>query len=172
MSKVQLSKILSDYEKGWLEALIDGEGSLSLNFKKQKTSLRPGLDCRISISNINLELLERAKNIIGGGHIHLRKGKNNRRDSYVYSCSHTLIRNILPQLNLIVKKEQKEILLSALSLMTQKGSPKGYFSAPLRPKWKDNKLLRLKKKINELNLRGSKIRNDPDVLLISRQEFE
>ena len=49
---------LSQFQTGWISALIDSEGSLSISFQKQKTSSRPNVRCLMSISNTDKELLE------------------------------------------------------------------------------------------------------------------
>jgi hypothetical protein len=147
---------LSDYERGYLEALIDGEGSLSLIFAKQVTSPRPRVDIRISITNINREILDKVKGIVGGGNISRKTPKGNRKPVYCYQASPTIIRWLLPQLNLIVKREQKQIILEALSMLTGVGGRrKNGGGGLMRPLWKDQRFAELKHRLNELNCRGN-----------------
>jgi hypothetical protein len=106
-------KKLNDYEKGFLEGLIDGEGSLIIHKDKRK-------DCklgwtphiRITISNRNKQLLEKARNMFGGGYI-IRKPD----DSYELRVGPNLTRKTLPQLNLIVKEKRKIKVLNILNLL-------------------------------------------------------
>jgi uncharacterized protein (DUF1778 family) len=122
INKIILGNALNEYEKGWLEALFDGEGSLSLSYGKQKTSDRPRIDIRMDISNTNLEILEKAKKIMGGGSISSFTSFNDNRKKRYRLCVRTkIIRNILPQLDLIVKREQKKLLLEAASLIDTEG---------------------------------------------------
>lgn len=167
-----MTRILTDYERGWLEALIDGEGSLSLTYGKQKTSPRPRIDIRIDISNVCLPLLEKAKAIFGEGNISEFEPKDNiRKKVYRFSVRTNAIRNILPQLDLIVKKRQKELLLEAASLIGKggKGSRKGFQGGKMRPLWKDEKFASIKKELNLINRRGVK-KGDASVLILTRNQ--
>jgi len=79
-----MNKILTEYEKGWLEAFLDGEGSLSLTFSKQKTSPRPRIDIRMDFSNTNYEIIKKAQEICGGGCIVSFDPKDNRKKHFDY----------------------------------------------------------------------------------------
>lgn len=162
-----MEKVLSAYERGWMEAFIDGEGSLSLCYGRQKTSPRPRIDIRIDISNTNLEILKRAQQIWGGGSIStFEYTDGNRKRQYRLSCRSTIIREILPQLNLIVKREQKNLILEALSLIDRggKGSRKGFQGGKMRPLWKDIRFAEIKLKLNTLNKRGRKT-TSPNIII-------
>jgi len=151
-----MNKILTEYEKGWLEAFLDGEGSLSLTFSKQKTSPRPRIDIRMDFSNTNYEIIKKAQEICGGGCIVSFDPKDNRKKTFRLSCRSSIIRNILPQLNLIVKKKQQSLILEAAGLIEGfgKGSRKGFQGGKMRPLWKDKKFADIKKELNNLNKRG------------------
>lgn len=160
---------MTEFERGWISALIDGEGSLSLYFSKQKTSNRPRVNCKITISNTDIKLLKYAQKIIGGS-ICKKPPKGNRKPSYVLSICSGILRDILP-LPLIGKKKQQKILIRALQLLDGKnrGGTKtinGKRVGRTRPLWKDKKLAELKRQINLLNTRGRNHSN-PKILIES-----
>lgn len=107
-------KTLSEYERGFLEALIDGEGCLHARIHKNgKTWL-----FNLIINMTNEEILNKAKQIIGEGRINHRVYRIPRRKpSWTYVASANTLRWLLPQLNLIVKREKKERILGALNLV-------------------------------------------------------
>lgn len=101
-------KPLSRYEKGFLEAAIDGEGSLTVY---RRGDVGKGIAvCRLSISNTNLEFLEKCQEIIGAGTI-VRKRQER---GYEYRCRANSLRRLLPQLDLIIKRDRAEKMLEIL----------------------------------------------------------
>lgn len=118
----------TDYTKGWIEALIDGEGSLSL-VKETRPLFAAGCTYkpRLNIGNKNLGLLKRAQSIISGGCIvHSRK-----REIYLLDISANGLRRLLPQITLIVKERQRLLLLEALEILSKRKGGRGQPS-PLR----------------------------------------
>jgi hypothetical protein len=116
---------LSEYIKGYLAGIIDGEACISLYKVKYKGTPR-GFTWRssVQISNTNLELIEAIKDICGGGNIVTTEDKRgiwNRKTIHVYNMPVKVQREITPQLILIVKKRHKELLLEALSILRQGG---------------------------------------------------
>lgn len=107
--------ILTNYERGWLEALIDGEGCLEVRAEKTKNGER--YYCRLKIGNTCRPLMEKAKEICGEGQISVYVRPHPRRVSYTFSLSHRALRRILPQLSLIVKETQQDCVLKALKLL-------------------------------------------------------
>lgn len=136
----------------WLSALIDGEGCLLIRFDKQRTSKNPSVKIEISISNTNKEILDVAKDIVGHGSICEKRvdPKGNRKKHWVYRIPTGGVREILPKLYLIVKREQKKVLLEALSLIGK--TPIG--GNRKRDKESEEKLKNLKSKLHILNKRG------------------
>jgi len=104
----------ADYTRGWIEALIDGEGSLSL-LKEIRPSFSAGCTYkpRLNIGNKNLELLRAAQTIIGGGCIIQSK----KRQIYLLDVSSSRLRWLLPRITLIVKERQRLLLLDALQVL-------------------------------------------------------
>lgn len=100
---------MNDYDKGFLEGVIDSEACLQMALNRGH--LRP----YCNITNINRQLLEKVQRIIGfgfiGGPYPPVKSAHQTKETYRYSVSATGLRRILPQLNLIVKEKQRlEIL--------------------------------------------------------------
>jgi len=122
------NKTLSDYEKGFLEATIDGEGTVSLycNHNKSWSSYR-GFSWVpfVAVSNTNLGFLEKVKEICGGGRLYLKTRKNpprNQKAQYIYEMNRGVMRHILPQISLVIKEKQRQLLMEALGLLIQGGN--------------------------------------------------
>ena len=158
---------LSQFQRGWISALIDGEGSLSISYQKQKTSCRPAVRCLIAISNTDRNLLKYAQKIIGGSlYKKSLSSKDNRKQVYQLVLWANLIRKLLP-LPLITKKRQQDILLEALSLLGNKGGSiiiNGKRKARTRPIIKDRRLAELKTEMNKLNRRGREKANPNNLI--------
>lgn len=112
---------MSERELGWLEAAIDGEGTLTLHRNKYSRPVKRGFAWvpRLMISNTNLEFLNRARAIIGGGSIQSNRRKTPRKTCYALVVTSNPMRLILPQLRLIIKERHRVLLLEALALITQ-----------------------------------------------------
>jgi len=124
----QSIKMLSEFEKGWISALIDGEGSISLHISRRPQNRRYKRDFAIQpiimITNNNLELLEQVENIIGGGIVR-QKYKPNPKWKPTYHWHLTGIRRLLSLLkqvtpHLIVKRKQAELMLKYCSSRLEK----------------------------------------------------
>jgi hypothetical protein len=129
------------YDKGWIEALIDGEGSLSL-IKEKRAHFKAGCTYkpRLNISNNSLELLKKARAVIGAGCI-MRKKKLKQLD-----VSSNGLRFLLPKIQLIVKEKQRRLLLDALHILAlHKGRSREIFDEEI------NQLEQIYVKIRELN---------------------
>lgn len=131
------------YNKGWIEALIDSEGSLSL-LKEKRVHFKAGYTykSRLNIANKNRELLEKAKKIISGGAI---IGPN-KKGLYNLDVSANSIRQILPKIKLINKEKQRRLLLKALDIL-KRHVTRGHS----RTRIEIEKLENLTKKIREQN---------------------
>lgn len=115
---------LSERELGWLEGLIDGEGTLTL-YKKRGGN---GLLCKrgfswepqLYISNTNYELMEQVHRVIGAGFIHFMPApKPAWKDAYRYRLGGAvLLPKLLRQITLIVKEPHRLLLLEACGLVS------------------------------------------------------
>lgn len=125
---------LSEVEKAWLAAAIDGEGHIMFFRVKcrDKFYIRTG----IGLTNCSFEFLERAKNIIGKGHVSL-KGKTGYKNwkvswktCYFYQLVHQqtvydILTEILPYL--IVKKDKAKAVIAFLESRLKMGSARGRY---------------------------------------------
>lgn len=103
------------YSDGYLAGIIDGEGSIGLyNCKGRESNWRPLL----TITNTSLEMIESMRDICGGGSIRCSSSiKDNEKPIYIYTMSSNLMRKILPNLTLIIKERQRELILEALEIL-------------------------------------------------------
>ena len=115
-------KILSEYEKGFIEAAIDCDGSLSLikdTYHKDhgyRKRMKRGYYIRItmSFSNNSLELLGKIQDILESNLTPaLAKGTKNYNMVY----RHTVLRWLLPQIELVIKEQRRKIALQILDLL-------------------------------------------------------
>ena len=93
----------------WLAGFIDGEGSIDIAKKGRSYCLR------LTITNTNLEVLEKIRERVGAGHVEKKShGTLTRRTCYRFCCTyHTAkknVRRVLPYLQ--IKKEHAEIGLT------------------------------------------------------------
>ena len=109
-------KVLTDYERGFLEGIIDGEGCLYTGLNSNgKTRL-----FNLLISMTNKEILEKTRTIIGEGIVRGPRSadrRGHRLPEWTYIASANTLRWLLPQLRLIVKEDKKEKILTALNLV-------------------------------------------------------
>ncbi len=123
---------LTQYQKGWLSALIDGEGSISL-LKEKRLKFKAGYTykARLNVGSTDLRLLQETKKIIGGGCI-IKANKKHREDKgykpfWNLDISANIIRDIFPQIKLVIKDKQRKLLLEALKIISKpvkKGKPR------------------------------------------------
>ena len=111
---------LDIYEKGWIEAAIDGEGALCL-IKQGRSKYRAGFtyEPRVDVANKSTAFLEKAKKICRGGAISNPR-KNGLRS---LDMSSNLLRTLLPQIQLVAKERQRLLLLEALDILSRHVSP-------------------------------------------------
>ena len=107
--------MLSDYERGFLEAAIDGEGCIRLKpYGKAKRTLKPTLH----VTNTNLSFLEKVHNIVGKGNIR-KKNRNKPRCKPLFELEVTgteFLIKLFSEITLTVKERQKRIALEYLEL--------------------------------------------------------
>jgi hypothetical protein len=95
------SRILSDYERGFLNGIIDGEGCLSLFIDKEQD-----VHMRMIVANNSLPLLTEVQRLIGGRiQEKYKEGYSTQYELRVYGIT---LRWLLPQLSfLTVEKENR-----------------------------------------------------------------
>ncbi|MFH1229371.1 MAG: hypothetical protein V1678_03020 [Candidatus Aenigmatarchaeota archaeon] len=101
-------KKFTEYEKGFLEGLIDGEGSIEFSRHRvygngDNTVSKSGFNWRIrmSIFNNSLKLLEKVKAISELGFIIRKTDKN-----YELRYGPKALREMLPQIKLVIKERE------------------------------------------------------------------
>jgi hypothetical protein len=135
----------TDYDLGWISALIDGEGSISL-IKERRPKFRDGATYkpRLNIANKCRKLLEKAQGVVGAGAIIPRK-----KDLVLnLDISANGARTILPHLHLIVKEKQRILLLEALDILESRKGGRGQPGPALEG---TERLLEIYQEIRELN---------------------
>jgi len=115
---------LSEYEKGYLEAAIDGEGSIRLRKQKRGNNQRCTYTPEVSITSTNEEFLWKIAEICGNTGTWILKepaGRRCKKDYWMYFLSSDEIRNILPQLDgLVVKREHRKLILEFYSIQNNR----------------------------------------------------
>lgn len=155
-------KKLIKWEKAWVAALIDGEGSIYIT-KTNDPKCKRGylLGARISISNTNTDLLEKFEKVLGiSDKIHFAKdkrkiGKNGFRvkDRYILLLNPSYVRELLPQISpfLVAKQKQATTMMKFLKAFDRKPLFRGEYP---------EEILRLYRNLKELNQKGQKIEGE------------
>jgi len=110
--------VLSEWQKGWLESAIDGEGTVTAS-RRISAQYRWGEYYQpiVNVGNTNRDYVECAFMICGGkGRIYPHDQKNNHRIWFEYRFPASVIRRMLPQLSLIIKEEQRKLVLELLDI--------------------------------------------------------
>jgi hypothetical protein len=111
------ASIFTDYDQGWLSAIIDGEGNLSLYKSKRKNfKYKYSYVPRICVGGKCLELMERVIEIVGHGCII----QNKKSKVYNVDISANGCRKILSNINLIEKRDRRILLLEALKILERR----------------------------------------------------
>lgn len=144
--------MLTEYERGFLEAAIDADGCIGIWVRKpvdndHRRRLKSRWRPYVIVTNTNLAFLEKIKSICGNrGFIRkstYRKARQrNWKDGYAYVLTIEAMREILPQLHLTIKEERRLLCLEFLELTKS--------DVPLQ------KLHELYLKMRRLNKRGKR----------------
>lgn len=146
--KLGESMQISERNLGWLEGIIDGEGYIGI-WKAKNSWSRRGFtyQCIITIANTNKAIIDTAHRLIGGGSILVDKRFHNTKwkDAFRLQVGPTVLRGLLPNLKLVAKERQRQILSEALDLISQHRN---------RHTPHDKRLKELYDEIRTLNKRG------------------
>jgi hypothetical protein len=115
------AKVLTDYERGFLEAAIDFEGCIGLYKKRRDTAKGFSWIVTVFVGNTNKEILAKIKNMCGGEGTITRHSIPLRgtREYYTYRLPVDTCKLILPQLHLTIKEEQRLLMIDALDYLEQ-----------------------------------------------------
>lgn len=149
MSRIELS----DYEAGGLEMAIDCDGMITLS-KNKAERYRYGytFQPRVAVLNTDMRLLEKAKELC---HDQGQIGKNINRqrpkskDVYRWDMRRSDMREVLPQLSLARKEEQRLLLIDALEILEERKYKKGDHGMDL--------LSAISDRMRELNKKGKEV---------------
>jgi len=111
--------VLSEWQKGWLESAIDGEGTVTAS-RRISAQYKWGEYYQpiVSVGNTSRDYVECVRMICGDkGRIYPHNQKNHRV-WFEYRFPASVIRCILPQLSLIIKEEQRRLVLELLEIQT------------------------------------------------------
>jgi len=112
------SFVLSDYERGFLEAGIDFEGCIGLYKHIRKCGKGFSWEAMVTIDNTNRDILEKVKLICHGKGC-ISTTHNVYGAVYHYRIPVMILRDILPQLSLVIKERKRQLLLTALCYLRQ-----------------------------------------------------
>lgn len=130
--------ILTEYEKGWLSAAINGEGCLSII--KNRGMYKPSL----LIVNTSIKFLAEILKIVKcGGITKLYKPKGYKQCYILHIHDRNNLEGILLQVNLIAKAKQQKIMLQVIKLLDKRRQFESY-----------SEIDALYKQMKELNKRG------------------
>jgi hypothetical protein len=119
---------LTEREIGFLEGVLDSEGYIGLT-KYRSRGIAYYAGCRyvpiVFVSNTNLGFLEKVRELSGGnGSIiplkSLAAQYPKRKLIYTWKMVRSVMRSVLSQLQLIVKEEQRLLLIDALGILEEK----------------------------------------------------
>jgi len=129
---------LTNYEKGYLEGLIDGEGCISLTQRNSGYSVvRP----EVVISNTNLKLINKVKKITGGNISTMYHKNPKHKTCYSLKFTSKIMKEILPQLRLVIKEHKRKTILKILVILKKRQHGIGRWY----PDYSRKKLLKLVK---------------------------
>ena len=137
-ANVKKPKILSEWDRAWLSAAVDFEGTLTIY--KERTNCKRGFTYSplFTISTINRDSIEKVKDILGTGYITIIKQTNDKwNDLYRYNCHSNTIRMFLPQIvdNLIIKKDVARLVLQGLDILSSFNPDKDDKMNKIKPIW-------------------------------------
>lgn len=113
---------LDGWKRGWIEAVIDSEGCIFLVRYKRSYQDWYNYQPTLSISNTSLEFLETFNDLVGDtGFINLQPSHENRKTCYRLMFSGYALRELLPNITLIVKEKQRLLLIEALKVLSTGG---------------------------------------------------
>lgn len=101
---MKITKQFTEYERGYIEALIDGEGCLCGYNRKDGEGK---YSYRLIISNNCIEIINKAKEILGCGSIVVKHDKRHPSINYELRINSNGLRNALPQITFLTPKKEK-----------------------------------------------------------------
>ncbi len=110
--RVASCRNLTEPERAWLAAIIDGEGTITISKVKDIEYRRGFYYCpKLEISNTNKTVLDKVWQLVGAGGVYIAKREQSAwKKKWAYMASAGVMRAILPQIipYLIIKRAQAE----------------------------------------------------------------
>ncbi len=112
---------MTEFERGYVSGIIDGEGCFTL-VKCKNRGIKRGFQwaARLTICNTDLKMLLEVKRILKGGSIRRDYDISNlwrKKPVYRYTASPNLLRRILPQLKFITKYQDGQHIIQTLQII-------------------------------------------------------
>lgn len=161
---------LTDYERGFLGAAIDGEGCIAMTrirvrYRKPyyRSVIGHSYQVRLLVRNTNFEFCKKIFEIIkrfGRCWIRTQRWNNVKwKPCHDVGFSSQVARRILPKLDLLIKRRQQKLIIEALRLLEENSKLTGRFRTnrpALETALKKNyqRLDEIYKEIKALNFRG------------------
>jgi hypothetical protein len=113
---------IEEGKANWLACAIDTEGCIRLSAFTNPRRRRKHLEYKpiVTIVNTNMDFLNFARSLIGGGYIFQNKDKrSSRKVCWILSIPHRNLESILNAIkpHLIIKRRQCDLLLEALAIL-------------------------------------------------------
>ena len=151
---------LSDVQKGYLSAFLDGEGGIQVTRSTRKgREYTIALHPTVYFTNTNLEAIQSLRDWLSCGTIVRRVDKIHEKDSYILHVTGT--RNILALLKvvrpyLIIKKRQADLLIEYCEsrLGHYRGGDRRY----------NTRELEIYTELKRINMKGGKKKRQPTVV--------
>lgn len=143
---------LTDFERGYVCAFIDGEGSIRVQAQfSHGGRKRPWLNGGLEITNTNPTVIYWLKERIGG-HVYIRKNHGNRRDCYRLVVTGKKLIPVLVTVRrgLMVKRRQADRVLELLT----GGMDGTWLGRDGLPDREITRRLQLHREVRRLNRRG------------------
>jgi hypothetical protein len=108
---------MSISERAYIAGLVDGEGTISLHFRRSKSKYheRTNVEFLVQICNTDIPLLEKIKEIVGCGNLQCgRSGKKGLKNAMNFRiCNRMAVREFLLQIReyLILKRKHADLVL-------------------------------------------------------------
>jgi hypothetical protein len=112
---------LSEYQKGFIEGMLDGEGCISLCRPKKKNSYLV-LHPEIKITNTNFEILDKIADMINNEcSIYKRKTYSKKhKPCYLLRVRSDAAYQILSQIKLVIKENKRKIMLKVFKILKKR----------------------------------------------------
>ena len=108
-------KKFSDYERGFIEGVLDSDGSITLKRRGNSYSGYSPI-VRVSFSNNSKEFLGKVRRILGCGHkLTQKKGEK----CYKFALGQTNSKELLEQIKLVVKEGRRKVGLKLIQFKEQ-----------------------------------------------------